>query len=305
MNESTGISVATTPRMRSTRRPPARVFWRKAPFRDRSGRISAFKSFTLAACIAPAVWLGWAWQAGALSGRPVTTAMLLTGLWAVRFLLLSLAVTPARMLFNWPRAMLVRRMLGLTAAAYTAAHVVFYIAQQGFAWSFVGYEIVHVFYLAIGMVAVVGLALLAATSTDGMLRRLGRRWKMLHRSIYLLAALSFWHFFLTQKIDVTLAMLPAGLFVWLMLWRAVPIEWQRRLVVLLGISVLAGLLTALGEAGWYAAYSHVPAARVLAADLNLSGVVRPGWWVAADGLLVAAAAIVLRLIAQARRPAAG
>ena len=88
------------------------------PWHDRSGRLSWLKSAVLVLECAPAVWVAFALLTHQFGARPVTEAIHQTGLWAVRFLLLSLMVSPARAIFNWHRLVLVRRQLGLTALFY-------------------------------------------------------------------------------------------------------------------------------------------------------------------------------------------
>jgi sulfoxide reductase heme-binding subunit YedZ len=275
--------------------------WFTAPWKDRSGRFSAWKTLVLVGCCLPAVYMTSEWCLGYFTSRPLNQAMLMTGVWAVWFLLLSLAVTPARAIFALPKLIQVRRMLGLTAAAYTVAHLIFYGAVEGFNLPFVVSEIIHRFYLTIGFIAVVGFVVLAVTSTDASIRSLGRRWKLLHQLIYPIAILSLWHFFLTQKIDVTLAVLPTGLFLWLMLWRGMPAAAERTLGGLLGLALLAGAGTIALEYAWYALATFVPASRVLAANWHFGPQgPRPSFWVTLDGLAVVLAALIWRMVPKAK-----
>ena len=275
--------------------------WFTAPWKDRSGRFSAWKTLVLVGCCLPGVYMTSQWCLGDFTSRPLNQAMLMTGVWAVWFLLLSLAVTPARAVFALPKLIQVRRMLGLTAAAYTVAHLVFYGAMEGFNLPFVVGEIIHRFYLTIGFVAVVGFVVLALTSTDASIRSLGRRWKLLHQLIYPIAVLSLWHFFLTQKIDVTLAVLPTGLFLWLMLWRGMPAAVERSLAGLLVLALLAGVGTIALEYAWYDLATFVPASRVLAANWHFGPQgPRPSFWVTLDGLAVVLAALIWRMVPKAR-----
>lgn len=277
------------------RRVPPAERWFSEPWKDRSGRVSPFKSVVLAGCLLPALFMAAAWSAGTFTGRPLNQAMLMTGVWAVWFLLLSLAVTPARAIFGLPRLIQVRRMLGLAAAAYTLAHLVFYVLMEGINLPFVVSEIIHRFYLTIGFIAVLGFVALALTSTDASIRSLGRRWKLLHRLVYPVAVLSLWHFFLTQKIDVTLAVLPTGLFLWLMLWRGLPAAVERQLASLLLLAVVAGAATILAEYAWYALETFVPPDRVLAANWHFGPRgPRPSFWVTLDGLAVFVVALLWR-----------
>lgn len=263
------------------------------PWRTPAGRFSWLKTVVLAGCIAPAPLILWQWNAGEFGGRPVHQAMLDTGFWAIRFLVLCLAVTPLRSLFDWPRVVMLRRMLGLAAAFYTIAHIILYAADEGFALGFVFDQMFTVFYLILGTVATAGFIALALTSTDAAIARLGRRWKRLHRLIYPIAALSLWHFFLTQKIDVSIAMVPSGLFVWLMLWRATPPAFRRSIAGLVILAAGAAAITAVGEAAWYALNSGIDPWRVLAANLSTA---RPS-----AAVLVAADLALLIVVVAARR----
>jgi len=275
--------------------------WFTAPWKDRSGRFSVWKTLVLAGCLLPGIYMTSEWCLGEFTSRPLNQAMLMTGVWAVWFLLLSLAVTPARSIFALPKLIQVRRMLGLTAAAYTVAHLIFYGAMEGFNLPFVVSEIIHRFYLTIGFVAVLGFVVLSATSTDASIRSLGKRWKLLHQMIYPIAVLSLWHFFLTQKIDVTLAVLPTGLFLWLMLWRAMPASVERTLAGLLVLALVAGAGTIALEYAWYDLASFVPASRVLAANWHFGPQgPRPSFWVTLDGLAVVVAALVWRMLPKAK-----
>jgi len=239
-----------------------------APWRTPAGRFSWLKLVTLLLCIAPAPLIGWQWATDRLGARPVHHAMLETGFWAIRFLILCLAVTPARALFDWPRVVMLRRMLGLAAAFYTFAHIILYAADQDFALGFVLDQMLTVFYLILGTIATVGFIALSVTSTDRAMAALGKRWKLLHRLIYPIALLSLWHFFLTQKVEIGIAAVPAGLFIWLMLWRLSPAGFRRSLGGIVLLAVASVLLTALGEAAWYALNSGINPWLVLDANFT-------------------------------------
>jgi methionine sulfoxide reductase heme-binding subunit len=100
-----------------------------------------------------------------------------TGLWSVRFMLITLAITPIARMLDFSRLLLVRRIVGIAALAYALTHLGLYIADQKFVLAVVVSEIALRFYLTVGFLAVIGLAALVATSTDESVRRLGRRWK--------------------------------------------------------------------------------------------------------------------------------
>lgn len=295
----------------------------QAPWRDRSGRFSPLKAATLAGLLLPgviaAVTLALADAPapgaglpiggpnigpGALPGlggeaaRPITDAIHTVGDWAVRFLLLSLAITPAMRSLRWPRALIVRRMIGVAAFAYVAAHLLLYVVDQQFDLAKVASEIVLRIYLTIGFVAFLGLAVLAATSTDAAVRRLGAPgWQRLHRIVYLLTPLALLHFFMQSKIDVSQPTLMSGFFIWLMGWRLIVFARRRAgreplpsLADLLLLAVAAAVLTVATEALWYAVATGVDPWRVIRSNLDFGYAIRPVWWVLAAGLVVTAAA---------------
>src|ERR1700757_1608518 len=152
------------------------------PWLDYSGRVSPLKTVVFAALFVPALYTALSYPLDALGPRPLNEAIHQVGLWGIRFLLLALTITPARQLLQWPRLLLVRRMIGVASFAYIALHLVLYSFDQGLDLTKVASEIVLRFYLTIGFIAFLGLCALAATSTDGMTRRLGgKRWQQLHR----------------------------------------------------------------------------------------------------------------------------
>ncbi|MCQ4159318.1 ferric reductase-like transmembrane domain-containing protein [Roseomonas sp. GC11] len=261
------------------------------PWWDRQGRFSPLKAGVLALLCLPALLLGWWAARGELGGRPVMEAIHWSGLWAVRILWLSLLVTPLRQMLRWPRLMLVRRMVGVAALAYALLHLVLYALDLKWDLAKAASEIVLRIYLTIGFVALLGLVALGVTSTDGWVKRLGgRRWQGLHRLAYPIALLGAVHFALQSKIDVTEAVLMAGLFLWLMGYRALaPKGAAPSLPRLAVLTVAAALGTALLEAGWYAVATGVPPLPVLQANLDVEFGLRPALWVglAATGALLA------------------
>jgi sulfoxide reductase heme-binding subunit YedZ len=156
-------------------------------------------------------------------------------------------------------------------------------------------EIVHRFYLTIGFIALTGLSVLGATSTDAAVRRMGRRWKQLHRVLYLIAALALLHYFIQSKANVSEAVMFAGFYVWLMAWRAVPAAWQRKLVTLAALSVVAAIATAWIEFAWYALATGINPWRILAANEGIRFGLRPAHWVAVVGAGVVLLAATMRL----------
>ncbi|WP_233553303.1 protein-methionine-sulfoxide reductase heme-binding subunit MsrQ [Teichococcus wenyumeiae] len=274
-----------------------------APWRDRQGEFSPFKLAVLVGLCLPALWLAWLAATYSLGPRPYTEAIHLTGLWAIRILLLSLLVTPLRQMLRQPRVMLVRRMVGVAAMVYALAHLLLYVSDTGFDLGKVVSEIVLRFYLTIGFIALAGLVALGVTSTDGWVKRMGgKRWQLLHRIVYGIAILGLVHFVLQTKLDVTEAMLTAGLFLWLMGYRllspkgAAPPLWRLALLV-----PLAALGTALLEAGWYGIGTGAPFWPVLMANLDVEFGLRPALWVG----IVSAGMLVVGILGrrlQARKP---
>jgi methionine sulfoxide reductase heme-binding subunit len=264
------------------------------PWLDRSGRLSALKLTVFVALFIPGLWIAVQWQQGWLMPKPVTEAIHQTGDWAVRFLLLSLLVTPLRRAANWGKLILVRRMIGLSALAYVSIHFFLYTLDQHFDLAHVASEIVLRIYLTIGFSALVGLIVLGSTSTDAMIRRLGaKRWQTLHQAVYAIAVVALIHFVLQSKIDVTQAILMSGFFILLMGYRLmVKAGFQLRVVELAIVAGVGALLTAAVEASWYGLATGIPAMRVLAANLDFDLVIRPAWWVLLAGLAMAAIALV-------------
>ncbi len=274
-----------------------RVF---APWRDRQGRFSWLKAGTLAGCIAPGAALAFWLATGHAGAKPVTEAIHETGLWTVRFLLIALAITPARLVLGWPKILVVRRMVGVTACAYGLSHLSLYVVDQNFRLWTVGSEIVHRFYLTIGFVALLGLVALTATSTDAAVRRMGRGWKRLHRAAYAIGALGVLHYTIQSKANVSEAMIFAGLLVWLLLWRAVPEAWRGRLVWYPALALSAALAAAGLEFAWYGLATGVNPWRLVAADETLRFGLRPAHWVALSAVAVGIIAVACRALPWSR-----
>ena len=269
----------------------------QVPWRDRRGRFLPFKAAVLAAVCFPGLLTLFWWTQGELGARPINEAIHQTGLWTVRFILISLAVTPLRAALDWPRLVLVRRILGVTAMVYGLLHLTLYGLDQNWAIGVVASEIVRRFYLTIGFIALLSLVALGATSTDAATRKLGRWWKRLHRLAYPAAVLAIFHYFIQSKANVSEPVFVAGLYVWLMLWRLLPVRWQRNVATYPALAILAGAGAAGIEFAWYSLATRIPAQRVLAANESLAFGPRPAQ-------LVAVTALALALIIAARRIAA-
>lgn len=205
----------------------------------------------------------------------------------MRLIVITLAITPLQRIFGWGRLALVRRQVGLAAMCYALLHFSLYIADQKFDLTKVASEIALRVYLTIGFAAVLGLVILGATSADAAVRKLGRKWKPLHRAAYGIAALGILHFFMQSKIDATQAAMMMGFFILVMLYRVPKAARLRSVWTLAGIAIVAALATAGLEAVWYAVATGVKPLAVLQANLLFPTVVRPAWIVLGTGLAVA------------------
>lgn len=168
------------------------------------------------------VWLGWQDQLGA---NPVETLSHRTGDWSLRFLLLTLAVTPLRRLNGWNWLQRFRRMLGLFAFFYVCLHFsVYLVFDQFFDGRAIVADIAKRPYITVGFAGWLLLIPLAVTSTNGMIKRLGRNWQRLHRLVYLIGALGVLHYLWLVKADITEPLVYAGVLTVLLGYRL----WWRR-----------------------------------------------------------------------------
>ncbi|RFB80089.1 sulfite oxidase heme-binding subunit YedZ [Methylovirgula sp. 4M-Z18] len=278
------------------------------PWNERNGRLSWLKLIMFLVVLAPGLWIAAQWWLGWLMPKPVTEAIHQSGDWTVRFLVLSLAITPLRKLAHWGKLISVRRMIGVGAAAYASIHLSLYILDQNFALGTVASEIALRFYLTIGFTALCGLWALAATSTDGMIRRLGaKNWQRLHNIVYGVGVLAMIHFLLQSKIDVTQAVIMTGLFFGLMVWRLLArfdlaVQWWQMVLLAVG----AATFTALFEAAWYIGRTGRPAVGIglFESQFDFDIAIRPAWYVFFAWLVVAAVSFARRGEAQKKRPRA-
>lgn len=191
---------------------------------------SLIKPAVFAACLLPLAWLAWRIAAGGpgalgLGYNPQEYLNRFLGDWALRFLLIALAVTPLRDLTRQAWIMRLRRMLGLFAFLYVCLHLTSYVAlDQFFDWSEIGKDIVKRNYITVGMAAFVLLVPLAATSTNGMIRRLGPvRWRRLHQLVYAAGVLGCVHYIMMAKGFRIEPLVYAGVLAALLGWRV----WRR------------------------------------------------------------------------------
>ena len=154
-------------------------------------------------CLIPAALLVWRAVADDLGANPIEAVTLSTGRWTLRFLLITLAITPLRRLTGWNRLITFRRMLGLFAFFYASLHFATYVVvDQFFDWETIVEDIAKRPFITVGFAALVLLVPLALTSTKGWIRRLGRRWQTIHRLVYVATALAIVHFIWKVKSDL-------------------------------------------------------------------------------------------------------
>jgi methionine sulfoxide reductase heme-binding subunit len=165
---------------------------------------------------------------GGLGANPVEFVQHATGDWTLRFLIFTLAITPLRKLLHLPELIRFRRMLGLFAFFYVCLHFLTYIGpDQSFSLSGMWKDVEKRRYITVGFLGFVLLIPLALTSTAGWIRRLGgKRWQMLHRSIYVTAICGVIHYYWLVKSDVRKPLFYGALVAILLLWRLG--DWLRK-----------------------------------------------------------------------------
>ncbi|HTT05602.1 MAG TPA: protein-methionine-sulfoxide reductase heme-binding subunit MsrQ [Steroidobacteraceae bacterium] len=173
---------------------------------------------------------GFGWARGFdLGVDPVRYVLDVLGKTALNLLLITLLVSPARALTGWSNLLRLRRMLGLFAFFYALMHFTMYIGPfQGFSWRAITQDIAKRPFITIGFADLLLLVPLAVTSTQKMMRRLGRRWQQLHRLIYLIAALGVLHYWKMLKLGWREPLLYAGILAVLLGWRLWR-RWQNQL----------------------------------------------------------------------------
>lgn len=190
------------------------------PERFRVSRLWVFRLLAWGLALGPAIDLGVDVVTGDLGPNPVETLEHGTGLWALRLLLLTLAMTPLRRISGWNEAIQVRRVLGLAAFAYASLHLgLFVVLDLGLSLPALLSDLRDRRYITAGFAAWLLMLPLALTSTRGWQRRLKRRWKQLHRLVYVCAGLGALHFFWLVKSDYSRPWLYLGLMLLLLLAR--------------------------------------------------------------------------------------
>jgi sulfoxide reductase heme-binding subunit YedZ len=165
---------------------------------------------------------------GSLGANPVEELLNRAGIWGLNLLLITLCVTPLRQLTGAHALGRLRRMLGLFAFTYLCLHFTVYLTlDRALELNTIVEDVLDRPYITLGFTGFVALLPLAITSTNGMRRRLGRRWQQLHYLIYPIALLGVWHYFWQVKQDVRNPAIYAGLLAVLLGYRVI-VRWRRR-----------------------------------------------------------------------------
>jgi sulfoxide reductase heme-binding subunit YedZ len=165
---------------------------------------------------------------GRLGANPIEAIQDRFGIWALRFIMITLAVTPLRRLTGWNWLVRFRRMFGLFTFFYVLMHfLTWLILDQGVLLSAILEDVTERPFITIGFAALLLLTALAATSTNAIRRRMGRRWQSLHNAAYVIGVLGVWHYWWQVKQDITepliYAVILAVLLAARLWWR-----WRRR-----------------------------------------------------------------------------
>jgi len=190
------------------------------------------KPFIFILCLLPLILLFINFYLDELGANPFEVLTRSTGEWTLRFLLLTLAMTPLRQLTGAPWPMRFRRMLGLFSFFYVCVHLMTYIyLDHFFDWDEIITDIIKRPYITFGMLGFVLLLPLAFTSTKKMMKRLGKRWKSLHKLVYVIAILGVLHFMLLVKADLREPIIYAFILLTLLLVRFKPALLHKLSVV--------------------------------------------------------------------------
>ena len=178
-------------------------------------------------CLAPLFSLAWRFYKDDLGANPIEFITHATGDWIIRFLMITLSITPLRKLLNLPQLARYRRMLGLFAFFYGCLHLMIWAwLDKFFDWNEMGKDILKRKFITVGMTALLLMIPLAITSTSGWVRRLGFvRWQKIHRLIYFSALAGVIHYYWLVKSDVRLPLMYGGILAVLMTYRLV--VWLR------------------------------------------------------------------------------
>src|SRR5579872_2015032 len=185
------------------------------------------KGVAFALCLLPLAWLCWRAYRQDLTANPIEYITHFTGDWTIRFLLITLSITPLRKLLNQPQLVRFRRMFGLFAFFYGSLHLMTWLGlDKFFDLSEMWKDVVKRRFITAGMTGLLLMIPLAITSTAGWVRRLGFvRWQQLHRLVYFSALAGVIHYYWLVKSDIRLPVMYAAILALLMLYRLV--GWLR------------------------------------------------------------------------------
>ena len=184
------------------------------------------KPLVFLACLIPFLLLLRGVLDGDLGANPLERVTDVTGQWGLRFLLLTLAITPLRRLTGWTWLLRFRRMLGLFVFFYITLHFLTWVwLDQELSWGNILADIVKRPYVTVGFSAWLLLLPLAATSTRGMMRRLGRKWQRLHRAVYAIGVLAILHYIWLVKADLLEPLIYAAVLILLLV-----VRWRPQLI---------------------------------------------------------------------------
>jgi sulfoxide reductase heme-binding subunit YedZ len=194
------------------------------------------KVLVFALCLVPLGMLAWRALHGDLTANPIEFITHTTGDWTLRFLIITLAVTPLRKILHLPQLIRFRRMLGLFAFFYACLHFSTWIGlDKFFDWAEMWKDVEKRRFITVGFTGFVLMIPLAITSTAGWIRRLGgKRWRMLHRAIYLSAVAGVIHYYWLVKSDVRKPLEYAFVVIILLAWRLGAWLYERRQRQVLG-----------------------------------------------------------------------
>ncbi|MEJ1960685.1 MAG: protein-methionine-sulfoxide reductase heme-binding subunit MsrQ [Gammaproteobacteria bacterium] len=184
-----------------------------------------YKPLVFIASLSPIAWVmlrGFGVMGPSLGADPAKLTLHLLGKTALNMLMITLMVTPVRHLTGNTHIVRIRRMLGLFVFFYASLHFLAYLwLDKYFDFPEIAKDIVKRPYITIGFLALLMLIPLAVTSTNKMMRRLGRRWQTLHRLVYIIAILGVWHYYWQVKKDVREPLIYAGILAILLGYRVV------------------------------------------------------------------------------------
>tara|TARA_R110002049_G_scaffold233509_7_gene406858 strand:+ start:3373 stop:3978 length:606 start_codon:yes stop_codon:yes gene_type:complete len=177
--------------------------------------VSKIKTLLFIACLIPAIWLTIAVFTNQLGANPIEAVTRETGLWALRFLWLTLLITPLRWVTGWNSLVKYRRLLGLYVFFYAVLHMLLYLGlDQFFDINEIIKDIIKRPFITIGFFTFTALIPLVVTSNNAMVKRMGgRRWKQLHQLTYVIAIASSIHFYMLVKLDKTEPLIYMGLLI--------------------------------------------------------------------------------------------